>query len=62
MGRVMTLGRETVRLTEPLIEAPAGGREAGDRVPTIVGPGDSVPELPVRIGPASPTGCVPAVA
>ena len=48
--RVMTLRRGTVVLTEPLFEAPAGGRVAGDYVLTIDGPGDSVTELPVRIG------------
>ncbi len=48
--RVMTLRRGTVVLTEPLFEAPAGGWVAGDYVLTIDGPGDSVTELPVRIG------------
>ena len=48
--RMMTLRRGTVVLTEPLFEAPAGGWATGDYVLTIDGPGDSVTELPVRIG------------
>ena len=50
VGRVMTLRRGTVVLTEPLFEAPAGGWATGDYVLTIDGPGDSVTELLVRIG------------
>ena len=50
VGRVMTLRRGTVVLTEPLFEAPAGGWAAGDYVLTIDGPGESVTQLPVRIG------------
>ena len=50
VGRVMTLRRGTVVLTEPLFKAPAGGWAAGDYVLTIDGPGDSLTQLPVRIG------------
>ena len=50
VGRVMTLRRGTVVLTEPLFKAPVGGWAAGDYVLTIDGPGDSVTRLPVRIG------------
>lgn len=50
VGRVITLRRGTVVLTEPLFRAPAGAWAAGDYVLTIDGPGDSVTRLAVRIG------------
>ena len=50
VNRVITFNRSVVVQTELLFEAPPGGWAAGDYVLTIDGPGDSVTELPVRIG------------
>ncbi len=50
VDRVIDLRRDLVAKTQLLFQAPGGRWAAGDYVLTIDGPGDSVTELPVRIG------------
>ena len=50
VNRVMTIRKGAAARIELLFQAPSGTWPVGDYVLTIDGPGDSVTELPVRIG------------